>query len=410
MNLLAAVRSAWRALTTNLLRSMLTMLGIIIGVAAVITTIAIGNGAQQRVAEQIKGLGTNLLLVLPGAVSASGLRLGAGSGQRLTEDDARSIAAEVPEVMVAAPSVYGTYQVVAGNTNWSTRVVGATNDYLTAREWPLLSGRGFDTADMAGSAKVMLIGQTVARELFGDEDPIDRVVRVKGVPIMVIGVLARKGQNSQGEDQDDTLLVPISTFRNRLAGWLAGPQRRVYVVSVKVNEGASLVSAEEGIRSLLRQRHRLQPGQDDDFNVRKLTEVLEAQEESSRILTVLLSAVAGVSLVVGGIGIMNIMLVSVTERTREIGLRMAVGARSGDILLQFLIEAVTLSLLGGAIGVALGAASTWGVAHFAGWQVALSADSVILAVGFSAAVGVFFGYYPAKRASTLLPIEALRHE
>jgi putative ABC transport system permease protein len=279
------------------------------------------------VAEQIKGLGTNLLLVLPGAVSASGLRLGAGSGQRLTEDDARAIAAEVPEVMVAAPSVYGTYQVVAGNTNWSTRVVGATNDYLTAREWPLASGRGFDTADMAGSAKVMLIGQTVARELFGDEDPIDRVVRVKGVPITVIGVLARKGQNSQGEDQDDALLVPISTFRNRLAGWLAGPQRRVYVVSVKVNEGSSLASAEEGIRSLLRQRHRLQPGQDDDFNVRKLTEVLEAQEESSRILTVLLSAVAGVSLVVGGIGIMNIMLVSVTERTREIGIRRAIGAR-----------------------------------------------------------------------------------
>jgi putative ABC transport system permease protein len=386
------------------------MLGIIVGVAAVITTIAIGNGAQQRVAEQIKGLGSNLLLVRPGVINSGGLRLGAGTGQSLTEDDATAIAAEVPEVMATAPSAAGTVQVISGNANWSTRGIGTTNDYLAARDWPLASGRAFDASELAGSAKVVVLGRTVARELFGDDDPVDRVVRVKGIPMTVIGVLARKGQNSQGEDQDDTLMVPISTFRNRLAGWLAGPVKRVYAISVKVHDGASLVAAEDGIRSLLRQRHRLAPGADDDFNVRKLTEVLEAQEASSRILTLLLSAVAGVSLVVGGIGIMNIMLVSVTERTREIGLRMAVGARGRDVLLQFLIEAVTLSLLGGAIGVVLGALATWAVATFAGWPVALSAAPFALAVLFSAAVGVFFGYYPARRASQLLPIDALRHE
>ena len=410
MNTFTAFRSAWRSLTTNLMRSILTMLGIIIGVAAVITTIAIGNGAQQSVAEQIKGLGTNLLMVVPGSVNASGQRLGAGSNQRLTEGDAAAIAAEVPEVFIAAPSVTGTFQLVSGNANWSTRGVGTTAEYLVARDWPLAAGRAFDASELAGSAKVVLLGQTVARELFGEEDAIDRVIRIKGIPHTVIGLLARKGQNAQGEDQDDTLLVPISTFRNRLSGWLAGPLKRVYAISVKVHEGDSLSDAEDSIRALLRQRHRLAPGQEDDFNVRKLTEVLQAQEESSRIMTLLLSAVAGVSLVVGGIGIMNIMLVSVTERTREIGLRMAVGARGRDILLQFLIEAITLSLCGGAIGVALGAAATWGVASFAGWQVSLSAGSFVFAVCFSAAVGVFFGYYPAQRASQLLPIDALRHE
>jgi putative ABC transport system permease protein len=349
-------------------------------------------------------------MVVPGSVNASGQRLGAGSNQRLTEGDAAAIAAEVPEVFIAAPSVTGTFQLVSGNANWSTRGVGTTAEYLVARDWPLAAGRAFDASELAGSAKVVLLGQTVARELFGEEDAIDRVIRIKGIPHTVIGLLARKGQNAQGEDQDDTLLVPISTFRNRLSGWLAGPLKRVYAISVKVHEGDSLSDAEDSIRALLRQRHRLAPGQEDDFNVRKLTEVLQAQEESSRIMTLLLSAVAGVSLVVGGIGIMNIMLVSVTERTREIGLRMAVGARGRDILLQFLIEAVTLSLCGGAIGVALGAAATWGVASFAGWQVSLSAGSFVLAVCFSAAVGVFFGYYPAQRASQLLPIDALRHE
>ena len=410
MNTLAALRSAWRALTTNLMRSILTMLGIIIGVAAVITMIAVGTGAQKRVEEQIKGLGSNIMLVLPGAQTAGGVRLGAQTGQTLTEEDALAIAKDVPEVQVAAPSLRTGAQVVVGNTNWSTSVFGTTPEYLEARDWPLESGRGFEVSEASGSGKVAIIGQTVAQQLFGDADPIDQTIRVRKVPLTVVGVLARKGQNSMGQDQDDVVVVPISTYRNRIQGNTSGRLKRVGSISVKVLEGQSMKAAENNIRELLRQRHRLQPSQDDDFSVRNLTEMLAAQEESSRVMTLLLAAVAGVSLIVGGIGIMNIMLVSVTERTREIGLRMAVGARGRDILSQFLIEAVTLSLMGGAIGVVLGALATWGVAEFAGWQVALSANAVLLAVGFSAAVGVFFGFYPARRAAALLPIQALRHE
>ena len=410
MNTFAALRSAWRALTTNLMRSILTMLGIIIGVAAVITMIAVGTGAQKRVEEQIKGLGSNIMLVLPGAQTAGGVRLGAQTGQTLTEEDALAIAKDVPEVQVAAPSLRTGAQVVVGNTNWSTSVFGTTPDYLEARDWPLESGRGFEVSEVGGSGKVAIIGQTVAQQLFGDADPIDQTIRVRKVPLTVVGVLARKGQNSMGQDQDDVVVVPISTYRNRIQGNTSGRLKRVGSISVKVLEGQSMKAAENNIRELLRQRHRLQPSQDDDFSVRNLTEMLAAQEESSRVMTLLLAAVAGVSLIVGGIGIMNIMLVSVTERTREIGLRMAVGARGRDILSQFLIEAVTLSLMGGAIGVVLGALATWGVAEFAGWQVALSANAVVLAVGFSAAVGVFFGFYPARRAAALLPIQALRHE
>jgi putative ABC transport system permease protein len=410
VNSLAALRSAWRALTTNLLRSILTMLGIIIGVAAVITMLAVGTGAQKRVEEQIKGLGSNIMLVLPGAVSQGGVRLGAQTGQTLTEEDARAIALDVPEVQAAAPSLRTGVQVVAGNTNWSTSAFGTWGDYFEVRDWPLAEGRGFEAADISGSGKVAIIGQTVAEQLFGGADPIDQAIRVKKVPLTVIGVLARKGQNSVGQDQDDVVIVPLSTFRNRIQGMSGGRLKRVGSITVKVREGLSMQAAEQNIRELLRQRHRIQPGQDDDFNVRNLTEMLAAQEESSRVMTLLLAAVAGVSLVVGGIGIMNIMLVSVTERTREIGLRMAVGARGRDILGQFLIEAVTLSLMGGAIGVLLGAAATWGVGTFAGWQVALSSQAVALAVGFSAAVGVFFGFYPARRAAALLPIQALRYE
>ena len=410
MNFFAAVRSAFRALAANTLRSILTMLGIIIGVAAVITMIAVGRGATDRVQEQMKGLGSNIMLVMPGGLTAGGVRLGASTGQGLSEDDANAIARDVPEVQVAAPSMRTGAQVIAGNTNWSTSIMGSTNDYLEAREWPLQSGRAFEAAGIQGSAKVAMIGQTVATQLFGESDPLDQVIRIKKVPVTIIGVLGKKGQNSLGQDQDDIVVVPISTYRNRIQGGNAGKLKRIGSISVKVKEGQSMKIAEENIKDLLRQRMKVQSGGDDPFTIRNLTEILQAQEESSKVMTTLVAAVAGISLVIGGIGIMNIMLVSVTERTREIGLRMAVGARGKDILTQFLIEAVTLSLIGGAIGVMLGAIATWAVGQFAGWQVSMTLTSIFLATGFSAFVGIFFGFYPARKASKLLPIQALRYE
>jgi putative ABC transport system permease protein len=411
MNWMAAFRTAWRALAANTLRSILTMLGIIIGVAAVITMIAVGNGATERVQAQMKGLGSNIMLVLPSYTSQAGVRLAAQTNQRLTEEDAQAIALEIPEVQVAAPTSRSTGQVVVGNNNWSTTIFGVTNDYLEARDWGLQSGRLFDPGELAGSAKVAWIGTTVASQLFGDQDPVDQTIRVRGVPMTVVGVLQTKGQNALGMDQDDVIMIPISTLRNRIWGGDATSRlKRVGSISVKIREGYDMKAAEESIKLLLRQRLKVQPGVDDPFNVRNLTEILQAQEAASRIMTLLLAAVAGISLVIGGIGIMNIMLVSVTERTREIGLRMAVGARPADILAQFLIEAITLSLLGGAMGVVLGAVATWAVGLIAGWQVSMSAGAVLLAVGFSALVGVFFGFYPARRASRLLPIQALRYE
>jgi putative ABC transport system permease protein len=410
MNLVATFRIAINALRLNKMRSMLTMLGIIIGVGAVITMIAVGGGVRERVQSQIKSLGSNLIIILPGSTTASGVRMGAGANLNLTEDDAIAIAREVPEVQLAAPMNRGGAQVVAGGNNWATQVYGVTPDWFEARDWPLSEGRIFEATEMQGSAKVIILGQTVVQELFGDEDPINQSVRVKNIPFTVIGVLSRKGQSMMGTDQDDTAVIPISTHRNRVFGNQQGKLRRVNVIQIKVWEGQSMKDAEANIRDLMRQRQRTQPGQDDQFTMRNLTEILQAQEASSKVMTLLLAAVASVSLLVGGIGIMNIMLVSVTERTREIGLRMAIGARAKDILTQFLVEAITLSLIGGFIGIIVGIAGSYLIAHFAGWATKLSIDSIFLAVGFSATIGIFFGFYPAHKASKLLPIEALRYE
>ena len=410
MNLLSSIRIALAALRLNLMRSVLTMLGIIIGVGSVITMIAVGAGAEARVAEQINSLGSNLIVVVSGAITSGGVRLGFGTEMTLSEDDALVLERDIPEILAASPVVRGTAQVIYGNLNWSTVIYGTTADFLAARDWGVVLGRPFEQTDEDRAGKVALLGQTVATTLFGNADPVGQLIRVKKVPFTVIGVLDRKGQSMQGQDQDDTILMPLSTARNRVLGASEANRRAVGAILIKMRDGADMHAAEVQIHDLLRQRHHRQPAQDDDFWIRNLSEVAQAQETSSRVLTLLLAAVASVSLVVGGIGIMNIMLVSVTERTREIGLRLAVGARSRDILGQFLIEALTLSLTGGLIGIATGAIASFTIGHWAHWQTDLRPSSILLAVGFAAAVGVFFGFYPARKASRLQPIEALRYE
>ncbi|HXG16691.1 MAG TPA: ABC transporter permease [Calidithermus sp.] len=410
MSVLQSARVALRALRVNTLRSALTMLGIIIGVGAVIAMVSVGAGAQVRVAEQIQSLGSNLIIVLSGSVTSSGIRLGQGSQLTITEDDAEAIAREIPAVQVAAPSMRGTAQVVYGNLNWATVIQGVTADYFEARDWPVVAGRTLEPQDVEGATKVAVVGQTAALNLFGDGDPLGQIIRIKKVPFTVVGVLDRKGQTSWGQDQDDTILIPLSTAKKKVLGTSQANPRAVGAISVKVRAGEDMAQAEADIRALLRQRHRLQPYQDDDFWLRNLSEVLQTQEESSRVMTYLLAAIASVSLLVGGIGIMNIMLVSVTERTREIGLRMAVGARSRDILLQFLVEAVTLSLVGGVVGIALGVAGSRAISALAEWRTVVPLESIAVAFGFAALVGVFFGFYPARKAARLNPIEALRYE
>ena len=401
---------ALQALKVNKLRSGLTMLGIIIGVAAVIVMIAVGSGAQARVKEQIAGLGSNLMILWAGSVTTAGVRGGTGTAQTLVEDDAWAVMREIAEVQVAAPTQRGSGQIVWGNANWLASIVGTTPEYFEARDWGLVTGRLFEAGEMSGAGKVAIIGQTVARELFGDGDPVDQIIRVRGVPFTVIALLERKGQSMMGQDQDDIVIIPLSTARNKIFGALQGRIGRVSSIFIKTKDGADMKEAEDKVRELLRQRHRLTGNTPDDFSLRNLTEILQAQEAASKIMAILLAAVASISLLVGGIGIMNIMLVSVTERTREIGLRLAVGARGKDILSQFLVEAITLSTIGGLIGILLGGLGTWLVAELAAWPVQLSVLSIVLAVGFSAVIGIFFGYYPARKASSMQPIQALGYE
>ncbi len=401
---------ALQALKVNKLRSGLTMMGIIIGVAAVIVMIAVGSGAQARVKEQIAGLGSNLMILWAGSVTTAGVRGGTGTAQTLVEDDAWAVMREISEIQVAAPTQRGSGQIVWGNANWLASIVGTTPEYFEARDWGLVSGRLFEAGEMSGAGKVAIVGQTVARELFGDGDPVDQIIRVRGVPFTVFGLLERKGQSMMGQDQDDIVIIPLTTARNKIFGALQGRIGRVSSIFIKAKDGVDMKEAEDKVRELLRQRHRLTGNTPDDFSLRNLTEILQAQEAASKVMAILLAAVASVSLLVGGIGIMNIMLVSVTERTREIGLRLAVGARSKDILSQFLVEAITLSTIGGVLGILLGGLGTWLVAELAEWPVQLSVVSIILAVGFSAVIGIFFGYYPARKASSMQPIQALRYE
>ncbi len=410
MNVLASARIAVRALRVNKLRSALTMLGIVIGVGAVIAMVAVGSGAQARVAEQIQSLGANIIIIWPGTVTQGGVRLGAGAQATLSEDDAWAIQRDVLLVQVVAPYGRGNAQVVYSNLNWFTGILGVTPEYFAARDWEVISGRQLTQEEVDGASKVALVGQTVARNLFGDEDPLGQVIRIKKVPFTIIGVMDRKGQNTWGQDQDDQILIPLSTAKTKVLGGNQAKGRAVGAITIKVRDAALMKEAEQEIRELLRQRHRLQSFQEDDFNLRNLSEVLQSQEAASRVLTTLLAAIASVSLLVGGIGIMNIMLVSVTERTREIGLRMAVGARGKDILTQFLVEAVTLSLIGGAIGVGFGLLASHAIAYFAEWRTLLQLDAILLAFSFSAAVGIFFGFYPARKAAGLNPIDALRYE
>jgi putative ABC transport system permease protein len=410
VNILAGARIAVRALRVNKLRSILTMLGIIMGVAAVIAMISVGSGAQARIAEQIQSLGANMLVVLSGSSNTGGVRLGLGSQLTITEEDAWAIKREVSSVEAAAPSMRGGAQVVWGNLNWSTQVQGITPEFFEARDWPVVAGQPFAQDAVDGATKVAVLGETVARNLFADSDPVGQVIRIKKVPFTVVGILGKKGQTTWGQDQDDLILVPLSTAKRKLLGVSQANARSVGSISVKVREGEDMKDAETQTRELLRQRHRLQPYQDDDFNIRNLAEYAAAQEESSRVMTILLAAIASVSLLVGGIGIMNIMLVSVTERTREIGLRMAVGARGRDILMQFLVEAVTLSLIGGTIGVVVGLVTSYTIPYFAGWRTLVRPEAIVIAFGFAAAIGIFFGFYPARKAAGLNPIEALRYE
>jgi len=408
INITSTFKISFRALRVNKMRSALTMLGMIIGVGAVIVMLAVGMGASEKIAQQISSMGSNLLIVLPGATTAGGVRMGAGTQSSLTLADAEAIKKECPAVSNVAPILSGVAQVIYGHQNWSTGVVGTTPDMLDVRDWLLASGRPFTQQDVKNVTKVCLLGQTVVDNLFGDIDPAGQIIRIKKIPFTVLGVLASKGQSPMGQDQDDTIYIPVTTAQKKLFGTAFPGMVRVIMVKAKSTE--DLTPAEKQINELLRQRHHIGQKQENDFTVRNLTQIMQATEQSSRVMTLLIGAIASVSLLVGGIGIMNIMLVSVTERTREIGIRMAMGAKTWDIRFQFIIEAITLSVIGGVVGILGGVSGSKILSLLAGWPTIIAPFSIFLAFGFSAIVGIFFGFYPAYKASLLDPIEALRYE
>jgi putative ABC transport system permease protein len=399
------VRVALRALARNKMRTILTMLGIIIGVGAVICAVAIGQGASEQVQQQISNLGDNIIFVSAGSVTTNGVRMGTQATKTLTVQDAEAIQQHVPSIALVSPGVGASVQIVNGNQNWYTRASGAGPDFLQIRKWPLDHGSNFSQRDVDVASNVCLIGKTVVQQLFGDQDPVDQVVRVQNLPFRILGELASKGQSTFGQDQDDTLVIPFTTMQKKISGidWLQN-------IIASATSQTEIPAAQKQISALLRQRHHLRPNEDDDFSIRNPVDIAQTQQNTVNIFRLLLASIASVSLLVGGIGIMNIMLVSVTERTREIGVRMAVGATEEDVQRQFLSEAVVLSSLGGLAGIALGVIASMVIAHIFQWLVVVSPTSVGVAAFFSAAVGIFFGYYPARKAARLDPIEALRYE
>ncbi|MBI4797573.1 MAG: ABC transporter permease [Desulfarculus sp.] len=408
MELFLALKIALRALAVNKMRSFLTMLGIIIGIGAVIVMIAIGAGASKVIADQIASMGSNLLLVVPGSSTAGGLRSGAGTVPTITYDDVKAIQTECPAVERVAPTVRGSAQVVYGNMNWWTQIQGCTPEMLDVREWRIAAGRGLTATDVESALKNCLLGASVAENLFGAEDPVGKIVRIKKVPFTVVGVLESKGQSPRGDDQDYLIMLPITTAQRKILG---NPfPNTVGAMLIQARSEEVLAQAEEEVTALLDQRHRVGPNKERDYILRNLTEILAVSQQSAQVMSLLLGAVASISLVVGGIGIMNIMLVSVTERTREIGIRMAIGAKQRNILLQFLTEAVLLTLFGGVIGMILGMAGAFIVSKLLDWPTFISPQAILAAFLFSAGVGVFFGFYPARTAARLNPIDALRYE
>jgi putative ABC transport system permease protein len=401
------IRVAFRALVRNKMRAALTMLGIIIGVAAVIAMVSIGQGASASVQAQIESIGTNLLFVSAGAQNVGGVRSGTGDTgtNTMTVDDLEAIKREVPSVSMVTPNVNARSQLVAANMNWNTSLTGVSEQYPEIRKWPVATGSFFTDADVRTAARVIVIGQTLADNLYPGQDPIGQDIRVLNLPFRVVGVMARKGQDQQGRDQDDVAFAPYTTVQKKILG-----RDRIQIAFVSAISQDATYTAQSQITDLLRQRHKLTASEPDDFTVRNMTDVAEAANETSKTMTILLACIAGVSLLVGGIGIMNIMLVSVTERTREIGIRMAIGARSSAVRSQFLIESIVLSLTGGAIGIILGVVLSLAIPAFLGWPTLVSMMAIIGSVLFSAAVGIFFGYYPARKAASLDPIEALRYE